>query len=273
MSMECGKIVDVIKTDFNHLWLCKMRGKTVEVSTPFSTITKKFITVFIKFENDEYVVSDGGWLNSEFYDIPETLEKAIIEGSAEIHEHIFHVKKTKHNGINLYYKKCKDIKFLSACVYDLCNFISNLINTNAVYVMDKEEKSHQETFQKKVNDFIKTNNVGRDIQFNGTLDDLEGVKFNVLLKKSTSIYLVNYISGSSNSYFTSSLTRASAGFEISKKSKLKDYIHKRIPIVNDQADGYHPDKQKKFLDLLEDHSSCLPISWIHKDKILEEILA
>lgn len=36
-----------IKTDFNSLWSFNLRGETLEILTPFSTMTGNIISVFI----------------------------------------------------------------------------------------------------------------------------------------------------------------------------------------------------------------------------------
>ena len=48
-----------IKTDFNSLWSFNLRGETLEILTPFSTITGNLISVFLTMREDRFIVSDG----------------------------------------------------------------------------------------------------------------------------------------------------------------------------------------------------------------------
>ena len=48
-----------IKTDFNSLWSFNLRGETLEILTPFSTMTGNIISVFLTMREDRFIVSDG----------------------------------------------------------------------------------------------------------------------------------------------------------------------------------------------------------------------
>lgn len=60
-------------------------------------------------------------------------------------------------------------------------------------------------------------------------------------------------------------------FEISEKSKYKDFIREKVSIINDEADGYHPEKLSSMMDLLNEKVTREPIKWTEKERILEII--
>ena len=66
------KLLDIFKTikdDFCSLTTYKLRGESLEIITPFSTLNNKFVSVFIKEIKGKYVISDAGWTDLNYYDV------------------------------------------------------------------------------------------------------------------------------------------------------------------------------------------------------------
>jgi hypothetical protein len=58
--MSC-ELLKTVRESFDKLWLCQKAEKgVIEVITPYSFFGNKFIGIFIKLQNDEYIVNDGG---------------------------------------------------------------------------------------------------------------------------------------------------------------------------------------------------------------------
>src|SRR5687768_11517217 len=58
-----------IKNSFQGIWKTKIRGNSLEIITPYATTNNRFISVFLVKQDNEYFISDGGWINSGIYDI------------------------------------------------------------------------------------------------------------------------------------------------------------------------------------------------------------
>ena len=63
------EIYDDIVSSFGSLWQTKVRGNTLEIITPFASTNHKFVSVFLTKNQDEYIVTDGGWLSGNEYGI------------------------------------------------------------------------------------------------------------------------------------------------------------------------------------------------------------
>lgn len=73
-------IQDIINT-FSALWQVKCVGESYEIITPVPTSNDMFVSVFLTFRGDEYIMTDAGWLDSGVYDIDEigdTIYKKIM---------------------------------------------------------------------------------------------------------------------------------------------------------------------------------------------------
>ena len=48
-----------ISSDFNSLWKYKLRGDTLEIITPFTTMTGSYISIFLTQRDDRFIITDG----------------------------------------------------------------------------------------------------------------------------------------------------------------------------------------------------------------------
>ncbi len=87
--------------------------------TPFSTVTQKFVSVFITVREDSFVVTDGGWLSNEqdFYELNE-IDAAAFDAVLEHFGKFFEITTVKTKEGRFFYKKCKEANSLSSAV---CN--------------------------------------------------------------------------------------------------------------------------------------------------------
>ena len=56
-----------VRDSFSTLWQFKERGTALEVITPYATTSAKFVSVFISKQGEEFIVSDGGWIEEQVY--------------------------------------------------------------------------------------------------------------------------------------------------------------------------------------------------------------
>lgn len=265
-------IFQTIKDDFCSLTTYKLRGESLEVITPFSTLNNKFISVFIKEIQGKYVISDAGWTDLNYYDVSVNEEDdEIIERIFTYYQQNFDISTTADKaGTIHYYKTCSNLGSIPANVFDLANFIVGAVNSLGIKYKDEKEEKERETFRKDANTFLKVH-YNKNVKLQKSLDDFKNIRFNALITKSTDIFLVSYVTGSSSYYFTNDLRKTIVNFEISEKSKYRNHIREKVSIINDQAEGYHPQKLSSMMDLLNEKVTKEPVKWSEKERILEII--
>ena len=65
------EIINEIITAFSALWHVRRVGNSYEIITPVPTSNDMFVSVFLTKRENEYVVTDAGWIDSGVYDIDE----------------------------------------------------------------------------------------------------------------------------------------------------------------------------------------------------------
>jgi len=270
--MDNQNIIDKIKASFGNLTNFKVRTNALEVITAYSTINSKFISVFITFTNNKIVLTDCGWLDQNYYETPRCDDSEdIIKRIISSYKTSFNVKSTLDNaGVEYYYKTCSNIDQIPSAVFDLANFIAGVVNSFCVQYKDEREEKERETFRKDANDFLK-GNYAETVRLKTSLDDFPSIKFSAIIHKSSKLILLNYVTGSTQTYFENDLRKSIVNFEIAAKSKYRDIIMEKIAIVNDKSDGYLPNKSAYIFELLNEKTTKKPIKWTEKERITEFI--
>jgi hypothetical protein len=269
--MNLIELFNAIKKSFCSLISYKVRpGNVLEIITAFTTLNNKFVSVFLKFEKDNFIVTDGGWVQSNYYENPINEEsEQIIDRIRLSFQQTYDIKITQDTtGLVYYYKKCSEANQVASCVFDLANFIVGTINAHCIHFKDEKEEKERDTFRKDANGFLKTN-YGDKVKLSQALDDFPSIKFNAIVNKRSRLYLITYITGSTPYYFDNDLRKTIVNFEITERSKYKDIIQEKISIINNRSEGYHPDRVGSLMDLLLEKSTRPPINWTDKERILE----
>lgn len=264
-------IFNIIKEEFCGLTTYKLRGETIEIITPFSTLRNKFVSIFIKQSQDKFIVSDGGWIDLNYYgDKMDDSSEDLIDRITSYYILNYDVNTVNNkSGILYYYKSCR-IDNIAATAFDLANFVVGVTNALTIQYKDEQEENEKETFRKQANNFLRVN-YEENIRLGHSLDDLPNINFNAVVHKNSNLYLISYITGSTPSYFSNSLRRTIVNFEISQKSKYKNVIKEKISLINDEAEGFLPSKESDLIDLLNERSTREFIRWTERYKILEYV--
>ncbi|HLF51896.1 hypothetical protein [Flavobacterium sp.] len=267
--MDIQHIKDSIKETFCGLTNFKQRENILEVITAYSTLNNKFISIFVKFEKDRFVVTDAGWIDKNIYDTPtfdesEDILKRIINN----YQYNYEIKTTIDAKGNLYYyKDCISPEQLPGLIFDLANFSVGVVNSFFIQFKDPKEEKERETFKKDANIFLKQH-FGKSLKVNAPLDDFKNIKFNAIVSNGEKLVLISYVTGSTQHYFESDLRKSIVNFEITEKSKYKNNIKEKITLINNQSNGYNTLKSGAILNLLDEKTTRPPIIWSEKEKIL-----
>lgn len=268
--MKIEYIKDLVKSSFCNLTGFKTRGNSLEVLTAFSTINNKFVSVFITVTKGKIIVTDNGWIDQNYYDfgLKET-DEYIVDRIISSFRASYRVKIiADKTGIQFNYKICDNIEQIPNAVFDLANFVVGVVNAHCIEFRDEAEEKERETFKQDANTFL-NGNYAENITFKKGLDDFKNIKFNAIINKGLNLYLISYVTGSSQYYFENDLRRSIVNFEISQRSFLKNNIKERIVLINDLANGYSTNRSHSIYQLLDEKITRDPIKWSEKERILE----
>jgi len=270
--MDNKIFIEQIKKSFCNLTSFKERDNALEIITAFSTINNKFVSVFLTFTNNKIVVTDSGWIDQNYYETPyfeesEDLIRRII-GSYLLS---YNVKSTlDKSGVEYYYKICNKVEEIPSVVFDLANFIVGTVNSYCIQYKDEKEEKERETFKSDANTFLKVY-YQEEVKLRHYLDDFKNIKFNAIISRNSKLNLITYVTGSTQNYFENDLRKSIVNFEIALKSKYGAYINEKITILNDQSEGYSPEKSSSIFQLLNEKTTKEPVKWSEKERILEYI--
>jgi len=270
--MKMDQIFNSIKEEFCALWTFKQREETLEVVTAYSTTTNKFVSVFITVRDKEFVISDGGWLQSDEYATEIDFDDLMFSKVLSFYENHYQIKKTKARRIEYYFKKTTEAKLIPALVYDLSNFIAAISSASQIQFQDPDEKQTKKLFEGHARQFISSlaTNKKRNIYFRKSLDNteqLKAIRFSVVSEFNSQLTLINYVTGSTIEYFTNSIAKANIMFEVSSKSPFKENIKNKIALIDDQAAGYQKKRLGSYLERLSATTGKHNIMWHQREKL------
>ena len=104
-----------------------------------------------------------------------------------------------------------------------------------------------------------------------SLDDFKSIRFNAIVNRSSRLFLITYITGSTPYYFENDIRKTIVNFEISERSKYNDIISERISIINNESSGYQPERSNAILELLAEKTSKEPVFWNEKERLFDYI--
>lgn len=262
-----------IVTTFGNLWSFKNREKSIEIITPFATTNHRFISVFLTIQGNDYIVTDGGWIEQGIYDNNFNLDEDCYKKIILHYQDVFKIRETKNAAKTTYfYKKTNNPISVASIVFDLSNFISTIVSLSFVEYTEKEEKETKERFNKKANLYLSQIVDNEHIKFNAPIDDNKKIKFSAIVtKKQNEFILLNYITGSSDYYFSNSISKTNMMFEMAVKTQYTDFIRKKISIIDTEASGYIPQKVNPFLNHLSENTNSVEVNWHDRERLPELI--
>src|SRR5438876_803964 len=122
-----------ILSSFGKLWKYKEREKSLEIITPFATTSQKFVSVFLTKRENEFIVSDGGWIAEGLYDNIFDRNIDCFERVVSYYLDTFNIQEAKNlSSTSVFYKKTEKQISVPSLVFDLANFISTTISLTNV---------------------------------------------------------------------------------------------------------------------------------------------
>ena len=124
-----NEITQKFRDDVSSLISEKQREKDVEIITPFSTLSDKFVSVFVRFENEKFEIHDNGWFFDGAYNTSfEEFNTQKLIDTADFFDVKCHNKKLFIHTLNDDLISLK-VHSLSSCI----QFLVNLVEIENMY--------------------------------------------------------------------------------------------------------------------------------------------
>ncbi len=265
------KIAINVRGSFDQLWSFKLRGlDTIEISTPYSTTSSKFVSIYVTERNGKFIISDGGLLNSEAYESVIDYDNQCLLKMLYHFEAFYEVKRTQDKqGVKHYYKTTVEENLIPNKVYEMAQFVSMCASAATVQFEDPKEIEERNNFRNKASTYISANFQEYKPRFSAALDkhDFRSVRFSALIERKNRLSLISYITGSNPANFRNSIARASMNFEIASSSIYSSHIDHKIALVNNQADGFVLKQISKQLNILQEHTDKEAVKWSERERL------
>ena len=266
--MKFQEIYSDITNSFGALWQYKERGNTLEIITPFATTNNRFISVFIKQQGNEFIISDGGWIENFEYEIPLMLDDNCFSKIYSHYLNAFGIQElTGPTNKIIFYKKASKQFQIPSMVFDMANFICSVVSASSIEFVDKEERESKERFRALANNFISGIIVKEELNLKGFLDNKRDIKIDAIIVRQNKLSLVNYITGVNAHYFNNSVFKSYYHFDLANSSAYKNSIKDKYVLVNNLALGYVPVKVASTIRHLEENTNTSTILWSEREKL------
>lgn len=269
--MNC-QILNQIKDAFGSLWSCDpLDDKSVRITTPYASLNNKYIDLIVMMQGDEYVVTDGGYVDdaiglrsSKFIDtilVPylEEFEIQVLENQKKI-----------------YYKKTADLDFVPNCVFEMADFARAMLSASYIDVVASGQDALSDNveeveFQRRAKEYLKDSYEDSNYALNFKQKiGLEGrkKKFSAVIATPSEENVIQFLSGGTFYHFKSHITNTMGDFDL-----LEDYtpLNLKLALYDDRVDIYkdNRDNLHEYLNLLRSRLTHDPVPWSEKDRIKE----
>ncbi|MFA6201419.1 MAG: hypothetical protein WC679_13540 [Bacteroidales bacterium] len=265
-----GELINDIIDSFNSLWKIKERGNSIEIVTPIATTNNMFVSVFLTKRDNEYVVTDGGWIDNETYECEISFEDESYSKLFEYYLNDYEIRRLEAKGKIFYYKKTSNPLLVPNLVYDLSNFINAIISASFIQFKSHKERENIGRFKKEANAFLKSFVEEKDIKTNYAIhDSLSGVRFNAVITKNSRFTLVSYVTGSNDSNYIISLGRSNLNFDLVEKQSVNCLVRHKITLIDDKVESFRSTNVAPFLGVINSKENRISLTWKDKDRLRE----
>lgn len=262
-----NQIIDDILNTFGSLWHIKTRGNSIEIVTPYATTNNMFVTLFLTQRGEEFIVTDGGALDRGVYECDLPFDEECFEKAFRFYLFENGVSRTRAKGYDYYFKKTPNAVLIPNILFDMANFICAVVSTSFIQFQTEKEKMMVQRFRSDANEFIKAL-FPKKVRTNTHISDsLSAIKFNAVITNKGQLSLINYVTGSTNAYFISSLAKANLNFDLIDNDPIKYHIRNQITLVDNSVKAYTSAKILPYLTLLEGHKHRHVIPWNERARI------
>lgn len=280
--MNC-ELLHIVKTAFNALWTCDpIDNNTIRITTPYASITDKYVSLFLKKQGDEFIVSDGGILNEYLSskDLGEPNE-IFFNRIIECYLHEYEIRKKVVGERIFYFKKTNNLDFLPNFVFELSEFSSQFLSGIRTTNFDKSIVESDDV-DEEADTFTHTGQVFFETQLGNNKDyqifknrpfglPKKEKKVDLLIQNKTSVKTIQFLGGGKFYYYKSRINNVAADYRMMAGIPMLD---KRLAIFDDTNEIYIKKRSDiaGYLDVLSNELDYEPIPWSQKERALEQVL-
>jgi hypothetical protein len=262
-----ANLFDLIQASFGELWHCQQRGKSLEVTTPFTTTSQKFVTVFVSSRDDGFVVSDGGWVNEGLYD-------TFIDENEDCAMRFFHhlrstysIQETTFSDRTFYYKKTTSEINIPSVILDVATFLSCILSASDMPVKNVENE-YRERFSSRANTLLQGLNLTGRLKLNAPIKPNSGIHVSARIEKAgNKLILVNYVTGSQWNTFKSGINNTTTIFGIAQR-EIGEYIDRKVTLLDDEATGYVASRAEDLLAYQQEVTHAQVVNWSDYERLV-----
>lgn len=223
-------IFSIIKSAYQSLWQIKNHGNTIELITPVATTNNMFVSVFVTQRGVDYIVTDGGWLQSDMYECGFNLSGLVYHKVFNYYKENFEILETQSGGRVFYFKRIRNLDMLPNAVFDVSSFIGSAVSAFGIsYGADRVENLFK-IRARKILDTLYDNNT---FDYDQPINNKQNIRFNALSHFDGKLQLYSFVSGSTSTYYAGSLCRSMANFQMIENQKANYRINKCVTILDD----------------------------------------
>ncbi|MDI9870557.1 hypothetical protein [Flectobacillus roseus] len=261
--MKLQDTFNFLKEKYCSFWQFKERGASLEIITPFATANSKAISLFFTTREDYFIVSDGGWLFQEMYDVDLDFDDSHFTKMFDNYLELFQISQSHISGNTAYFIKSRNHIDLPSMVSRLAQFVQIIV---AISVISNDEKEPSKSFKAEANAFITEvkDLITEDWKLEHQIP-LAGIRFPSTLRKSNMTVVFSYITGTTTDSFISSAGKTNLNCGIIDKQGYKHQYARKVALINDLSGGYDAKKIPIYLEQLNnvDHQ----IVWTKREEI------
>lgn len=265
------EIINEIIRSFSALWHVRKVGNSYEIITPVPTSNDMFVSVFLTKRENEYVVTDAGWIDSGVYDIDEIGDTVYKKITAYYMEN-YGIKTIKARNLLYFYKKTTKSFLVPNLIFDVSAFISGLVSTSCAEIAQTTDKSYN-IFRKKAHTFLRSF-IPNDnfLSKNEIKEYFPTLTFGAAIQSQNKIALLDFATGSNDNYYINSLCKSQTSFEIVQRSGANDRFSNRILLMDDLKKSLASEKVGVIVKLIRDKQICDLDTWSNRNILKDKLV-
>jgi hypothetical protein len=260
-----------VARDYAGMWDFKFRGATLEIVTPHSTISDKFVSVFLTERDNMFIVSDGGYLHtSEYVENEDIKTNRCYNNSFNHYEQYYKILRVSdRNGKVIFYTKTDNRVLVSSLIHDMASFVTGVANAQHMTLETDQEIASRLRFAREARSFLEGAFPGRDIKFNQPLRADDRIHFSAGVWLENRVSLVQYVTGYDSYHFDASIAKATMNFLAVEGSSLQPSVRQKISFIDTTATGYGTRGNSSYSSLLSRTSSV--VHWDERRDLIDII--
>lgn len=269
MSPAFEELYHSVTRDYAQMWDFKIRGASLEIVTAHSTISDKFVSVFLTQRGTDFIVSDGGYLSTgEYIENEKVLPSPCYRQTfAQLSKYYKMQSVLDRHEKLIFYTKTQRRDMVSALVHDMASFITGIVNAQQITLEADEEVLTRERFAKQAGSFLLDSFPNLRVKFHQPLRVNDRVNFSAGIWRDNKVNLVQFVTGSTSSHFADSMTRATVNFLAVPNSSLAPIVRHKISLVDTLAAGFRSNGNGTYANMLSNASEIL--EWSQRSYLVD----